>query len=58
MPKVSSIVIELKSSRGKFSSIAIELKMDEQRALSSASWSSNKCKWYTAETKFKKKGKP
>ena len=34
MTKVSSIAIELKSSRGTFSSIAIELKIDRQRALS------------------------
>ena len=31
--KVSSIAIEFKSSRGTFSSIAIELKVDGQRAL-------------------------
>ena len=31
--KVSSIAIELKSTRGAFSSIAIELKIDGQRAL-------------------------
>ena len=30
---VSSIAVELKSSRGTFSSIAIELKIDGQRAL-------------------------
>ena len=34
MTKVSSIAIELKSSRGTFSSIAIDLKIDGQRALS------------------------
>ena len=33
MAKVSSIAIELKSSRGTFSSIAIELNIDGQRAL-------------------------
>ena len=33
MTKVSSIAIELKSSRGAFSSIAIELKIGGQRAL-------------------------
>ena len=31
--KVSSIAIELNSSRGTFSSIAIELKIEGQRAL-------------------------
>ena len=34
MTKVSSIAIELKTSRGTFSSIGIELKSDGQRALS------------------------
>ena len=33
MIKDSSIAIELKSSRGTFSSIAIELNIDGQRAL-------------------------
>ena len=33
MTKVCSIAIELKSSRGTFSAIAIELKIDGQRAL-------------------------
>ena len=33
MTKVSSIEIELKLSRGTFSSIAIKLKIDGQRAL-------------------------
>ena len=33
MTKVSSIVIELNSSRGTVSSIAIQLKIDGQRAL-------------------------
>ena len=42
MTKVSSIVIELKSPRGIFISIAIELKIDVQRSLTFATLQLNK----------------